>query len=165
LSAAHDRAAIIGLGRWGRSLVTSVQGQSDDIRFVAAHTRTRASAEDFCRDQQLPLVSSYEQILADPNVDAVVLATPHSRHEQQILAAAAAGKHNPCRETDHARPQQCRRCGRCRTPGPGVTLAVGYCRRFHPSVVGIRSRLADGLLGNVVPCGAAHHQHRAVHRA
>ena len=35
------RAAIIGLGRWGRSLVTSVQGKSDDISFVRAHTRTR----------------------------------------------------------------------------------------------------------------------------
>ena len=84
------RAAIVGLGRWGRSLVTSVQGRSDDIRFVAAHTRTRASAEDFCREKNVPLVERYEQILADPDIDAVVLATPHSQHEQQVLAAAAA---------------------------------------------------------------------------
>src|SRR6187401_3080860 len=78
------RAAIVGLGRWGRSLVTSVQGKSDDIRFVAAHTRTPATADDFCRDQGVPLVDSYEQILADGNVDAVVLATPHSLHQRQI---------------------------------------------------------------------------------
>ena len=44
------RAAIIGLGRWGRSLVTAVQGKSDDIRFVAAHTRTRAAAEHLPAD-------------------------------------------------------------------------------------------------------------------
>jgi len=87
------RAAIIGLGRWGRSLVTSVQGKSDDIRFVSAHTRTRASAEEFCRDKGVPLADNYEQILADPDVDAVVLATPHTQHEQQVLQAAAAGKH------------------------------------------------------------------------
>src|SRR4029079_4002249 len=87
------RAAIVGLGRWGRSLVTSVQGKSDDIRFVAAHTRTRATAEDFCRDQAVPLVDSYQQILAAPGIDAVGLATPHTLHEQQVLAAAAAGKH------------------------------------------------------------------------
>src|SRR5215468_2768676 len=87
------RAAIIGLGRWGRSLVSSVQGKSDDIRFVAAHTRTRATAEDFCREQDVPLADSYQQILADPNVDAVVLATPHGLHEQQVLAAAVARKH------------------------------------------------------------------------
>src|ERR1700687_5071885 len=87
------RAAIVGLGRWGRSLVTSVQGKSDDIRFVLAHTRTRALAEDFCRDKGVPLTDSYEQILADPNGDAVVLGPPHSQHKQQILRPAAAGKH------------------------------------------------------------------------
>ena len=87
------RAAIVGLGRWGRSLVAAVQGKSGDISFVRAHTRTRAAAEEFCRDKGVPLVDRYEQILADPEVDAVVLATPHSLHEDQIRAAAAAGKH------------------------------------------------------------------------
>src|SRR5262249_58951018 len=93
------RAAIVGLGRWGRSLVASVQGKSSDIRFVAAHTRTRAAAEDFCRDQGLPLADSYEQVLADPQVDAVVLATPHSLHERQALAAAPARPPPPAAET------------------------------------------------------------------
>src|SRR4029077_2573303 len=87
------RSAIVGLGGWGRSLVTSVQGKSDDIRFVAAHTRTRATAEDFCRDQTVPLADSNEQAVAEPGIDAVGLATPHTLHEQQVLAAAAAGKH------------------------------------------------------------------------
>src|SRR5262249_16869282 len=87
------RAAIVGLGRCGRSLVASVQGKTKGRRFGLAHTRTRATAEDFCRGRGLALVDSYEQVLADPNVDAVVLATPHSLHESQIIAAAAAGKH------------------------------------------------------------------------
>src|SRR5690349_5193341 len=87
------RAAILGLGRWGRSLVTSVQGKSGDISFVAAHTRTRASAEDFCREKNLRFADTYAQILADPAIDAVVLATPHSLHAEQITQAAAAGKH------------------------------------------------------------------------
>jgi len=75
------RAAIVGLGRWGRSLVNSVQGKSDDIRFVLAHTRTRETAEDFCREKGIKLVDGYDQILSDPAIDAVVLATPHSLHE------------------------------------------------------------------------------------
>ena len=80
------RAAIIGLGRWGRSLVNAVQGKTDAIRFVAAHSRTRASAEDFCREKDIPFIDSYEAILADPSIDAVVLATPHSRHAEQVMA-------------------------------------------------------------------------------
>src|SRR5262252_5182453 len=133
------RAAIVGLGRWGRSLVTSVQGKSDEIRFVRAHTRTRASAEGFCRDKGVPLTDSYEQILADRDVDAVVLATPHSQHEQQVLQAAAAGKH-----IHVEKPITLDRAGAERAVAAarkaGVVLAVGYCRRFHPSVAGIRAR-------------------------
>ncbi len=149
------RAAIVGLGRWGRSLVASVQDKSEDIRFVAAYTRTRATAEDFCREHGVPLTDSYEQILANPNVDAVVLATPHSLHEGQIMAAAAAGKHihvekpiTLTRASADAAVAAARKAG--------VVLAVGYCRRFHPSVVELRRRLRDGRLGTVVSMVAQH---------
>ena len=149
------RAAIVGLGRWGRSLVASVQGKSKDLRFVLAHTRTRATAEDFCRSQELALVDSYEQLLADSNVDAVVLATPHSLHESQIIAAAAAGKH-----VHVEKPITLDRAGADRAVNAarkaGVVLAVGYCRRFHPSVVGVRRRLAEGRLGALISIVAQH---------
>ncbi|MCC6780144.1 MAG: Gfo/Idh/MocA family oxidoreductase [Hyphomicrobiales bacterium] len=149
------RAAIIGLGRWGRALVTAVQGKSDDIRFVAAHTRTRAPAEDFCRAQGIPLIDSYEQILADPAIDAVVLATPHTLHEQQLLAAAAAGKHiHVEKPITLDRASAAAAVGAARKAG--VVLAVGFCRRFHPSVVAIRQRLHDGRLGQVMSMVAQH---------
>jgi predicted dehydrogenase len=87
------RAAIIGLGRWGRSLVNAVHGKTDAITFTAAYTRTRANAEQYCREKNIPLLDRFEDALADPDIDAVVLATPHSRHAEQVMAAAAAGKH------------------------------------------------------------------------
>jgi predicted dehydrogenase len=156
LDGAHMiRAAIVGLGRWGRSLVNSVQGKSDDMQFVRAHTRTRASAEDFCRQKDVVLVDRYEQILADPEIDAVVLATPHSAHEQQITAAAQAGKHIHVEKPitlDRASADRAVAAAR----RAGVVLAVGYCRRFHPSVGEIRTRLNDGRLGAVVSMVAQH---------
>lgn len=148
------RAAIIGLGRWGQSLVRSVQGNAD-IRFVAGHTRTRASAEAFCRDHGIRLANSYAEILADPAIDAVVLATPHSQHAEQVMLAAAAGKHihveKPLtldRRSAEAAVEAAHRAG--------VVLAVGFCRRFHPSVAEIRARLQDGRLGNVLSMVAQH---------
>jgi len=149
------RAAIIGLGRWGRSQVNAIHGRTDAIKFVAAHTRTRASAEEFCREKGIPLRERFEDVLADPNIDAVVLATPHSQHAEQVMAAAVTGKHilvqKPFtldRPSAEAALAAVRRAG--------VTLAVGYNRRFHPSVVEVRNRLKDGRLGRVVAMVAQH---------
>src|SRR5262245_47573051 len=86
-------AAIVGLGRWGQNLVNSVHDNSDAMRFVAGATRTVAKAADYAREKGFPLHDSYEKVLADPGIDAVVLATPHTQHASQIVAAAKAGKH------------------------------------------------------------------------
>src|SRR5580698_8668282 len=149
------RAAIVGLGRWGRSLVSSVAGNSADLKFVAAYTRTRASAEDFCRDKHIPLADSYENILRNRDIDAVVLATPHSQHRAQALAAAAARKHIFVEKpitldlaSAHVVVDAAREAG--------VVLAVGLARRFHPSIGELRARLQDGRLGKVIAMVAQH---------
>ena len=149
------RAAIIGLGRWGRSLVNSVHGSTDDIRFVAGHTRTRAKAEDFCRERGMRLVDDFAAILSDRTIDAVALATPHSQHAEQIAQAAAAGKHILVEKPitlDYASAAAAAEAAR----KADVALAVGYCRRFHPSFGEIRERLRDGRLGKVVAMVAQH---------
>jgi predicted dehydrogenase len=149
------RAAIIGLGRWGRSLVNSVHGATDDIRFVAGHTRTRTKAEEFCREKDVHLVDDFAAILADPAIDAVVLATPHSQHAAQIAQVAAAGKHILVEKPitlDHPSAVAAAEAAR----KAGVTLAVGYCRRFHPSFGEIRERLRDARLGKIVAIVAQH---------
>jgi predicted dehydrogenase len=148
------RAAIIGLGRWGRSLVNSVQ-DSPDIRFVLGHTRTRSTAEAFCREKGVQLVDSFDAVLAEANVDAVVLATPHSQHEAQIKRAAAAGKHVLV-EKPITLDLASAKSAADATQKAGVTLAVGYCRRFHPSVGELRQRLRDGRLGKIVGMVAQH---------
>jgi predicted dehydrogenase len=149
------RAAIIGLGRWGRSLVNAVQDRSSDIQFVAAYTRTRAGAEEFCREKNILLASSYDEILASSDIDAVVLATPHSQHAEQVAQAAAAGKHIHVQKpltldlpSANVAVNAARRAG--------VLLAVGFNRRFHPSVVEMRKRLADGTLGRVMALVGQH---------
>ena len=55
-------AAIVGLGRWGRTLVNSVQGKSTAIRFTAGHTRTRASAEAFCAENGIVLTDPLDRL-------------------------------------------------------------------------------------------------------
>ena len=89
-------AAIVGLGRWGQTLVDSLGEGSDAIRFARAVTRTPAKVEDYAAANGMALGSDYDAVLSDPGIDAVVLATPHSLHRSQIVTAAEAGKHVFC---------------------------------------------------------------------
>src|SRR5271170_145059 len=149
------RAAIVGLGRWGRSLVSSVAGKSDDIHFVLGTTRTPASAAEFCRHNNVKLVDSYEAILRDPEIDAVVLATPHSLHRAQALSAAAARKHIFVEKPITLDLPSARQVADAARKA-GVVLAVGLGRRFHPSIAALRAAAKDGRLGKIVAMVAQH---------
>lgn len=143
------RAAIVGIGTWGRNLVTSVQGRSDAIRFVAGATRTPAKAADFCSQHDLRLVGSYEELLKDPGIDALVLATPHSQHCEQIIAAARAGKHafteKPLGVDAQSSAEAVAACAQHQ-----VTLGVGYNWRFQPALGEAKRMLEDGRLGKLL---------------
>jgi predicted dehydrogenase len=143
------RAAIIGLGSWGQNLVRHVQGQSDVIRFTAAATRTPSKAEAFAHEHGLRMFRDYEAVLASPDVDAVILATPHSQHTDQIVAAARAGKHVFSEKPMGLDSAQARRAAQA-CADHGVTLAIGYNWRFQPALQAIRGMIDDGTLGRVL---------------
>src|SRR3989441_5271653 len=149
------KAAIVGVGRWGRALVASVQGKSDEIRFLLAHTRTRAPADEFCRQHGLRLVDSYEQVLSDPDIDAVVLATPHSLHQRQIIAAAQAGKHiHVEKPITLDRPSADAAVAAARNAG--VVLAGRHFPRLPPSGVRIPNPLHNRGPRGLVSLGGPH---------
>ena len=153
------RAAIVGLGRWGQNLVASVQGKSDAIRSVAGATSTPEKARDFAEAHGFPLYDRYEEVLADPAIDAVVLATPHSLHAGQIIAAAKTYKHvfaeKPFALSLRDAKAAVRACAERK-----LTLAIGYNWRFQPALMEIKSMLGDGRLGKLLHmegnfCGAS----------
>jgi predicted dehydrogenase len=144
------RAAMVGLGWWGRTIVESVQTDSDVIRFVAGATRTVSpEVTAFADAQQLTLVDAYETLLTDTRIDAVVLATPHSMHVPQTIAAAQAGKHVFC-EKPFALTKADADGAVAAVTKAGVTLGLGYNRRFHPEMTALRHKIRSGELGTVL---------------
>jgi predicted dehydrogenase len=147
-------AAIIGLGWWGKTLVEAVSGVSDDIRFVAGTTRSLSDdAKAFAKEHNMALRKSFEDIIADPDIDAVVLVTPNSIHSAQTIAAAQQGKHVFCEKPfaltgadATAAVEACEKVG--------VTLGIGYNRRFHPEITKLREMIDAGELGTILHCEA-----------
>jgi predicted dehydrogenase len=142
-------AAIVGLGRWGRNLVGSVQGKSERLRFTHAVVKRADAARDFATQHGLELSVDYGRVLSDARIEAVVLATPHSLHAEQIIAAAAAGKPVFCekplalKRADAARATEaCQRTG--------VPLGLGYNKRFWPSMQELKHIVASGALGEIL---------------
>ena len=148
------RAAIVGIGRWGRTLVNSVQGKSSTIRFTAGCTRTRASAEEFCAANGIALKDDLGQILADPAIDAVVFATPHSQHGAQVERAAAAGKH-VLMEKPFTLDVASAKAALDAVARSGIMLGVAFPRRFHPAMIELKARITDGRLGTISHCESA----------
>jgi predicted dehydrogenase len=143
------RAAIVGLGGWGQHLVETVQRTSDAIRFVAGTTRTPGKAAEFCARHGIRMVHTFEELLADQSIDAVVLATPHSSHSEQIIGAAKAGKHVFVEKPlGLSRADSEKAVAAC--AAHNVTLAVGYNWRFQPALREIRRMLDDGRLGKLL---------------
>ena len=85
-------AAIIGLGWWGKNHLAAAQGKSKKLRFVHGVSKEIDAALPLAEAHGFTLSDDLERALADPRVQAVVLATPHSLHTEQIVRVAAAGK-------------------------------------------------------------------------
>jgi predicted dehydrogenase len=146
------RAAIVGLGWWGQNLVKSVR-TSQAIRFTTAHTRTRDTAAAFCAQAGLRWVDSLDAILSDQAIDAVVFATPHTQHPGQVIRAAQAGKHVFVEKPFSLSLAEANRA-KTAADQAGIVLAVGFNRRFHPSMSLLRQAVTSGRLGTLVTISA-----------
>src|SRR6202050_2220731 len=145
------RAAVVGIGHWGRTLVNAVQGNSDKIRFTAGRTRTPAKAAAFCAEKGITLYDSLDAILADPAIDAVYFATPHSEHGGQVERTAAAGKH-VFMEKPFTLDRKSAAAAVAAVERAGVVLAAASPRRFHPNMRELKARIDDGRLGAIAHC-------------
>jgi predicted dehydrogenase len=104
---------------------------------------------DFAAEHRLAIGTSFEDVLSDASIEAVILATPHSKHCAQVEAAAAAGKHIYCekpfalKKADaQAMIEACKRAG--------VAIAVGHHFRLMPSMRALAELKASGAFGTIM---------------
>ncbi len=141
-------AAVIGLGTWGKTMVEALAG-SDAMRFTMLQTRTvKPDIEAFAKQHSLRIADSFEAVLSDPKIDAVVLATPPSGHMKQIVAVAATGKHVYCEKPFTFSKAEAETAVNAVLKADRV-IGVGYNRRFHPEMIKLRDRIRAGDLGIV----------------
>jgi predicted dehydrogenase len=146
------KAASVGIGWWSGVLAEAV-AKTDALEIVTCFTRSPEKRADFAKKYGCAEAESYEAILGDSSVEAVLLTTPHSAHQAQIEAAAQAGKHvfveKPLAHTVKAAKAAAAACEKA-----GVVLSVGHSRRHQSAARKLKTLLEEGALGQVITAEA-----------
>jgi len=146
------RVASIGIGWWSNVLADAAQ-RSGALEIAACYTRSEEKRKAFANTYGCKAASSYEEILADDSIDAIINTTPNHVHLETTRAAAEAGKHVFLDKPIATNVADGRRIAQiCRDAG--IVLALGYQRRRESHFRWIRDRIAAGEFGAMVQAEA-----------
>ena len=142
-------AALVGLGWWGRKMGALIKTHGKEIQLVRAVEPNEAAANEVSAELGVPVTADLAAALADPKVDAVILATPHALHGAQIRQSVAAHKHVFCekplaltRKEAEAAVDLCK--------SAGLVLGIGHERRYEPPIAAILADAVAGRLGTLL---------------
>ncbi|MGY1748227.1 Gfo/Idh/MocA family protein [Modestobacter sp. SYSU DS0511] len=142
------RWGVVGPGRIAEKVVEDF-AVVDGARVVAVASRSLDRAQDFARRHGLERAhGSYAEILADPEVDVLYVATPHPQHHAVALGAIAAGKALLVEKAFTATLAGAQEVAD-RARERGVFVMEAMWTRFQPAVVRMRELIADGAIGEV----------------
>ena len=144
------RIGLIGAGRAGLIHGRNFTFRVNRARLVALSDpdeKTRKAAAEELGIERTH--AGYEELIADPEVDAVVIVTPTKFHREIAVAAARAGKHILCEKPMAMNSAECGEMIAA-AAAAGVNLQIGFMRRFAPAFHDIKRRIDSGEIGDVV---------------
>jgi phthalate 4,5-cis-dihydrodiol dehydrogenase len=142
------KVGIIGAGGFAARHAQAIS-QLGDVQLTAICRRDPAALAEFGARFPARPYSDYRDLLADANVDAVLVATPHHQHVEPVLAAAQAGKHIMLEKPMATNLADCDRMIEAAAEG-GVSLMVAHCFRFVRPYVIAKDLLDGGTVGRPV---------------
>jgi myo-inositol 2-dehydrogenase/D-chiro-inositol 1-dehydrogenase len=147
------RVALVGAGRIARVHAEAYRSVARG-RLVACTDPVAAAATALAGDYDLTVVPDLDTLLADPEIDAVLIASPNAVHADQVVRALAAGKHVFCQKPIALTLAD---ADRVVAAASGISQVVqfGFMLRFTPPVPQLQARLAGGELGSPITAQAA----------
>ena len=141
------RIGIIGAGRIGRVHAESIAFRLPQARAIAITDANRASAEEVAALYGIPTVAaSSAELLANPDIDAVLICSSTDTHAQLIVDAASAGKHIFCEKPIALELNDIDRA-LAAVEKAGVKLQIGFNRRFDANFARVQAAVASGEIG------------------
>ena len=140
---------LIGAGDIARKRIAPAIRDLPNCELVSVSRSKAELAEEFAKEfGASKWFGDWRELIADPEIDAVYIATPVFLHAEQTIAAAQAGKHILCEKPMALSVDDCDwMLAACRANN--VKLGIAYYRRFYPVIERIKQILADGEIGKV----------------
>jgi len=142
--------------RWGilstadiNRKVLAGAGETDDVEVVAVGSRELARAEEFARQWDIPRAyGSYDELLADPEVDAVYIPLPNTMHAEWSIKALEAGKHVLCEKPFSRHVGDVERAFAA-AEATGKVLSEAFMYRYHPQTARLVDLVRSGAIGDL----------------
>ncbi|HEY4039151.1 MAG TPA: Gfo/Idh/MocA family oxidoreductase, partial [Burkholderiaceae bacterium] len=142
------RIAFVGIGWWS-DVLADAAGRSSAFEIVSCYTRSDQKRSAFAAKYRCRAAATYQEILADRTIEAIVNTTPNAAHLETTRLAAEAGKHvfldKPIANSVAEGRQIARAC-----EAAGVVLALGYQRRREHQFRWIKAQIDAGRFGRLV---------------
>lgn len=144
------RVALVGCGLISEAHIRGYKGHADRARItVCCDIDPRRAARRAALVGDARAVTAFDEVLADPTVDAVDICTPHHLHADAVIAAARAGKHVLCQKP------LARTISECETMiaaarGAGVVLYYGEMNHTLPAVAEAKRAIESGRIGRLI---------------
>ena len=151
MAAAADptvRWGLVSTARINRKTLAGA-AESDRVEVVAVAARERARAEAYAREHGIERAyGSYDDLLSDPEVQAVYVSLPNGLHVEWAIHALAAGKHVLCEKPLTASPEEADRAFDV-ADTHGLVLSEAFMWRHHPQTAELVRLVSSGVLGRV----------------
>jgi predicted dehydrogenase len=140
---------IVGTGAMVQRFLSAVKGGVEDLEFVAAFSPNAKRRGIFAqKNPEIRCYGDYSEMLADPEVEAVYIATPVYTHAALAVEAAVRGKHILCEKPMALTLQECNDMVAAARDN-AVILQIAYMMRYHPAHEYIREQIVSGSLGKI----------------
>jgi predicted dehydrogenase len=144
------RIGVLGAARIAPAALLKPATRADGVEVRAVAARDRGKATRFAEKHGIPVVhASYDDLLADPDVDAVYNPLPNGLHGHWTIRAIEAGKHVLCEKPFTANAAEAEAVAAVAARRPDVVVMEAFHYRYHPLTARVLDIIASGEIGDV----------------
>jgi predicted dehydrogenase len=144
------RIGVLGAARIAPNAIIKPARQVADAEVVAVAARDPERARAFATKHSIPVVhASYDDLVADPDIDAIYNPLPNSHHGPWTLKSIAAGKHVLCEKPFTSNAVEAEHVAAAAAASPSIVVMEAFHYRYHPLIARMLDVIASGAIGNV----------------